>query len=138
MVVGAGSSLDGWKLAAADLKNSITFLGFRADVPRILWACDALVSPTRYEAYGLNVQEALCCGLPALVSQTAGVAERYPAALADWLIPDPEDAADLAARLGRWRENLGSDRPELKSFSEQLRDYTWERMAERFVGLVES
>ena len=38
--------------------------------------------PARYEAYGLAVHEALCRGLPALVSASAGVAERYPADLA--------------------------------------------------------
>ena len=37
-----------------------------------------LVSAPRHEAYGLNVQEAHCRGLPDLVSASAGVAERYP------------------------------------------------------------
>ncbi len=64
----------------------ITFLGFRNDVPKVLAACDALVAPTRYEAYGAGVHEALCCGLPALVTATAGVAERYPTALRPLLL----------------------------------------------------
>ena len=86
-------------------------------MPEVLRACDALVSPVHYEAYGLNVQEAICCGLPALVSASAGIAEQYPAALADLLLPDPDDPADLAARLRRWRVGPGRHRPEVEWFS---------------------
>ena len=137
VVAGAGRSLAGWKArAAAEGERAIEFLGFRQDVPAVLRACDGLVSPTRYEAYGLNVQEALACGLPALVSRSAGVAERYPAALEDLLIPDPDDAADLAARLLRWREGVGKPRAALSAFSERLRDATWDQMAERLTRLA--
>ena len=70
VVVGAGAALAAWRAraAAAGLGRSVQFLGFRGDVPAVLAACDLLVSPARYEPYGLNVHEALCCGLPALVS----------------------------------------------------------------------
>lgn len=136
-VVGAGATLPFWKDRAAEAGVAIEFLGFRDDVPRVLGACDGLVSPTRYEAYGLNVQEALCCGLPALTSAASGVAERYPDGLADWLIPDPSDAADLATRLRSWREEIGRPRPELTMLSEQLRSYTWDHMAATIAALIE-
>jgi glycosyltransferase involved in cell wall biosynthesis len=121
----------------ADHRGSVEFLGFRSDVPEILHACDALVSPTRYEAYGLNVHEALCCGLPALVSRSAGVAERYPAELSDLLIDDPTDPADLADRLRRWRASRDTCRAAVERFSARLRAYTWDDMAARIVTLVE-
>jgi glycosyltransferase involved in cell wall biosynthesis len=78
VAIGHGAMLDVWRRrsAAEGLENSIRFLGFRDDVPRLVRAADLLVAPTRYEAYGLGVHEALCCGLPALVSGNAGVAER--------------------------------------------------------------
>ena len=98
---------------------------------------DGLISPTRYDSYGLNVQEALCCGLPALVSASAGVAERYPESLRSLLIPDPDDASDLAARIRRWRRGVGRHWPELESFSGALRDYTWNDMAARMVERIE-
>ena len=70
VVVGAGAEVDLWRARASEkgLGESILILGFRKDVPQILSACDALVAPTRYEAYGLGVHEALCSGLPAIVS----------------------------------------------------------------------
>src|SRR5436190_12266233 len=77
-VIGKGSELAAWKARAqrSSFARSIRFLGFRHDLPQLLQACDALVAPTRYEAYGLAVHEALCCGLPAIVSSSAGVAVR--------------------------------------------------------------
>ena len=140
-VVGTGATLDHWKQQAEALgmTRSVTFLGFRKDVPRLLKACDALVSPTRYEAYGLNVHEALCSGIPALVTATAGVSERYPAALQDWLMPNPEDAADLARRLLHWREGHASalTHSAILALSEQLRSETWDAMALKFLSVVD-
>jgi glycosyltransferase involved in cell wall biosynthesis len=139
IVVGAGSALRGWQLRAseADLGGSIEFLGFRSDIPAILGACDILVSPTRYEAYGLNVQEAICSGLPAMVSASAGVAERYPAELEDLLLPDSCDARDLADRLRRWRGALEHYRARVTPLSEALRLRTWDMCAADIVRLAE-
>ena len=80
-------------------------LGHTDRVHDVLAASDLLVSPVRYEPYGLNVQEALCCGIPAMVSATAGVAERYTADLRDLLIPEPTDVDGLVARMLGWRSS---------------------------------
>lgn len=138
-VVGRGRELPTWRARAerSGLSQSVRFLGFRKDVPTLLAAADALVSPTRYEAYGLGVHEALCVGLPALVSAGAGVAERYPAELNDLLIPDPDDAADLAARLRRWRDRRSDLRAGVATLSERLRGYRWADMARDMVALIE-
>jgi glycosyltransferase involved in cell wall biosynthesis len=138
-VVGAGALRSHWEAEAGrrGLLGSVEFLGFRPDVPMVLRASDVLVSPVRYEAYGLNVHEALCCGLPALVSRGAGVAERYPEALRDLLLPDAEDAADLAARLVLWRDRREALAAEAAALSKALRAYTWEDMAARIVTAAE-
>lgn len=139
-VVGAGGELEAWRRRVADsgLDGTITFLGFQADVRQVLWAADAIVSPTRYEAYGLAVQEALCCGLPALVSADAGVAERMSDALRPLLLPHPDDAADLASRLRAWRAGMDDYRGAAMALSERLREWTWDDMAARMVELVEA
>lgn len=140
-VVGTGASLPFWKDAAARAGGSgrsVEFLGFRSDVPLILQAADGLISPTRYEAYGLNVHEALCCGLPALVTASAGVAERYPPGLADWLISDPRDFDEVSERIRLWRQDLGLPRPALATASEQLRAWTWDHMASSILDGIEA
>lgn len=138
VVAGAGSALAAWKAqaAAAGLAGSIQFLGFCADIPGLLAACDVLVSPTRYEAYGLNVHEALCCGLPALVSASAGVAERYPAELHGLLLADPDDAPDLAARLRAWRQARAHYQALAAPLGQALRARTWQECAADIVNLA--
>jgi glycosyltransferase involved in cell wall biosynthesis len=140
VVVGTGAELPAWRerVASDGLADHVRFLGFRRDVPDLLRAVDALVAPTRYEAYGLGVHEALCCGLPAFVSGTAGVAERYPPELADLLLPDPEDIDGVAARLRKWRDDPVAYRPALDRMSLQLRGCTWDDMAATIVKHIES
>jgi glycosyltransferase involved in cell wall biosynthesis len=62
VVVGTGADLPMWRARAVrdEIAEQVTFLGFSREVPLILAACDALVAPSRYEAYGLAVHEALC------------------------------------------------------------------------------
>jgi len=139
VVVGRGASLPFWQARVAEqgMGGSVEFLGFRSDVPELLRGCDGLISPTRYDSYGLNAQEALCCGLPALVSADAGVAERYPPALRSLLLDDPDDADALASHIRRWRSGVGRPCPELASLSHRLRAYTWNDMAARMVARIE-
>jgi glycosyltransferase involved in cell wall biosynthesis len=139
VVAGAGASLDEWRarVEAAGLAGSISFLGFRRDVEAVLAASDLLVSPTRYEPYGLNVHEALCRGLPAIVSRDAGVAEQFPEELSGLLLPDPDDAADLAGRLLDWRDRREALRRAVAPTAERLRRRDWPAVAREFVETIE-
>jgi glycosyltransferase involved in cell wall biosynthesis len=138
LVIGVGAELATWqrRVEQEGLVRGIRFLGFRRDVPELLRACDGLVSPTRYEAYGLAVHEALCSGVPALVSSDAGVAERYSQGLRPLLLPNPEDADDLAQRLLLWRAGRETFRHQTLLLSEQLRRWSWDDMAARIVELM--
>jgi glycosyltransferase involved in cell wall biosynthesis len=137
---GGGAEVPFWRRQAeeAGLGNRIHILGFTKNIPDVLAAADALVSPTYYDAYGLSVHEALCCGLPAFVTRSAGVAERYPDSLADLLLDDPPEAADLAARLQHWRRDQAGYRARVAPFCEILRKRTWADMATDIVNLIES
>lgn len=138
VVVGHGAELALWERRTRDagIQDRIQFLGFRRDVPDILAACDALVAPTRYEAYGLGVQEALCTGLPALVSASAGVAERYPPTLTELLLAEPANAASLESSLRNWRRHHERLRAVTSELSAQLRKRTWQVMAEDVRSLI--
>ena len=138
-VVGVGAQREAWEreAEAKGLGRRIQFLGFRKDVPVLLSAADLLVAPTRYEAYGLGVHEALCAGLPAVVSRTAGVAERYTAALHGLLLDDPDDVDGLVRRLEAWRDNETAWAPHVAALSESLRAQTWDGMAEAIADVLE-
>jgi glycosyltransferase involved in cell wall biosynthesis len=130
-VTGHGAELPGWLRRAADLKiaSRVRFLGFRTDIPTVIAAADVMVHPARYEAYGLGVHEAICRGLPAIVSARAGIAELYPPTLSDLLIADVEDAREIAERLHRWRWDVGSAAARILPLSNRLRARTWTDMS---------
>jgi glycosyltransferase involved in cell wall biosynthesis len=137
--IGVGAELPLWQRRAAEagIKARIHFLGFRSDVPDLLRAADCLVAPARYEAYGLAVHEALCCGLPALVSAAAGVAERYPEELQDLLLSNPGDFRELMSRLYKWRESKGLYTEKVDYLSKTLLGYNWDDMAKSILEKIE-
>jgi glycosyltransferase involved in cell wall biosynthesis len=132
IVVGQGNELPLWRQRAATLPggHSIHFLGFRKDVPDIIRACDAFALPTRYESYGLAVAEALCCGIPAIVSRHAGIAERFPDTLSDLLLSDCEDVAEMVRKLRHLRSRYDELLAAADKVSVQIRSHTWDNMAE--------
>jgi glycosyltransferase involved in cell wall biosynthesis len=136
IVVGQGVELSAWQRRASEagLGDRMRFAGFRTDVPQILAALDALVHPARYEAYGLSVREALSRGVPAIVSASAGVAEQYPPELGELLIADPNDPAELGAKLLAWRRDLERIRSAVLPLSAVLRGHTWDAMAEQIAA----
>jgi glycosyltransferase involved in cell wall biosynthesis len=140
MVAGGGPTAPAWqaKVKQSGLENRIRLLGFTDQVKSVLAAADLLISPVRYESYGLNVQEAICRGVPAMVSASAGVAEQYEAGFAPLLIPDPEDAGDLVQRLLAWRSNKEQWKARFQPFGDRLRNRTWRDTAADFVSIVEN
>jgi glycosyltransferase involved in cell wall biosynthesis len=57
LVAGSGNALRMWQRRTSEtgLTARIRLLGFLREIPGLLAAADLLVSPVRYEAYGLNV-----------------------------------------------------------------------------------
>jgi glycosyltransferase involved in cell wall biosynthesis len=138
LVAGAGAELAAWRARAAAQvpQGRMRFLGYQRDMPAVFAACDLLIHPARYEPYGLAVHEALCRGLPALVSASAGIAERYPADLRQLLIDDPDSGGELTNRLAAWRMDTQiAERVAL--FAARLRARSWDHMAKEIVALAE-
>ena len=139
MVVGAGAELPQWKQRAreAGVADRMSFAGYRHDMPVVFAALDVLVHPARYEAYGLSVHEALCRGVPAFVSASSGIAERYPPTLSELLIANPDDPVEIVERLTKWRADDERFACLIAPFSRQLRARSWDEMAQDIVNLVE-
>ncbi len=139
IAAGGGRGSAEWteRIARAHLSARVRLLGFSDRIAELLAAADLLVSPVRYEGYGMNVQEALCRGVPAMVSRNAGIAERFPDQLRELLIDDPDDVEEVVARLGRWRTLMQEWKQRVVPVSEMLRRYSWTRMCERILTICE-
>jgi glycosyltransferase involved in cell wall biosynthesis len=138
-VIGTGAELPAWKAraSAAGLSSRINFMGFCKDLPAVMAASDALISPTRYEGYGLAIQEAVCCGLPAIVSRAAPVTERIGDGLEALMLPDPENVDDLVDRIRLWQSRREDFAAAAAIVSAKLRQHSWADMASEFVEIVE-
>ena len=140
LVAGSGAELDRWRSRTDrdGMSDRITFLGYRTDIPALLAAADVIVHPARYEAYGLAVHEAICMGVPVIVSASAGVAERLPSDLTELLLEDVQSAADLCIRLQRWRGGPDEFRQRTRRAGAMLRARTWDDMSRDIADLTES
>jgi len=139
LAAGAGAERAAWEQRARQHGlSSIRFLGFRSDIATVIAAADVLVHPVRYEAYGLGVHEAICRGLPAIVSAAAGIAERYPACLGDLLLRDPQQSTELARVLRAWRDEADRWPARVEPFARELRGRSWDAMAADVAALVEA
>ncbi|MDB4906962.1 MAG: glycosyl transferase family 1 [Gemmatimonadetes bacterium] len=139
LVAGAGAELDSWRAraAAAGLGRSIQFLGFRQDIRELLAASDAIVAPSRYEAYGLAVQEALCCGIPAIVSAQSGIAERGAGA-GMLRLQSAEDANELLVRILEWSSSREAHAAGAREIGATLAQWSWDAMSRQIVELAEA
>jgi glycosyltransferase involved in cell wall biosynthesis len=140
LVAGGGNAVDRWTRCCSNwgLSDQVRILGFTNRVTEYLSAADLLISPVRYEPYGLNVQEALTLGIPAMVSKSAGVAERYPSELSDMLIEDPDDVGALVNQLLSWRSQIAQWKTRIAPLTSELLRYSWSDMAERIIELSNS
>lgn len=139
ILAAGGGNLSYWQrqAEALGLGSSVRLCGHLTDMRSFLAACDLVVSPTRHDAYGLAVHEAICCELPVIVSSRAGVSERLPESLRCCILPDPEDADDLARRILHWQAQRHSLQIEFARLAAELRRHTWADMATEFVRLAE-
>ncbi|MEW6652399.1 MAG: glycosyltransferase family 4 protein [Bacteroidota bacterium] len=80
IIVGEASSIEEdysrkikTQAAKLNLGNKLIFTGFRNDTPEILAALDIFIFPSRDEAFGIALAEALSMGKPSVCSNFAGV-----------------------------------------------------------------
>ena len=63
------------RITEGKLESCVRFLGSRDDLPRVYAAADVLAHPSRMEAFGLVLVEALACGLPVVASDSEAIPE---------------------------------------------------------------
>jgi glycosyltransferase involved in cell wall biosynthesis len=122
IIAGAGDRRDECRKLALCLEINADFRGFlnQSEMPRAYALSDCLVLPSARESWGLAVNEAMSCGLPAIVSDGVGCApdliesgstgEIFPAgepdALADRLRRIAEEVRSGFRRSARCREKI--------------------------------
>ena len=140
LVVGSGELMEEARRFAESRSLPVTFAGFlnQTEITRAYAAADCLVLPSDYgETWGLVVNEAMACGLPAIVSDRVGCG---PDLIEEGLTGGVfacGDAGALALKL----QELASDPDKLvrmgKQASERIKNYSIEQSVEGTVSAIE-
>jgi glycosyltransferase involved in cell wall biosynthesis len=140
VLAAGGGKLAYWqsRIDRRGLTDHVRLLGHVENITSLLAAADLLVSPTHFDSYGLAIHEALCRGVPAIVTRTAGIAERFPPELGELLLNNPNDGTELALRIETWRRRAPVFAAAAQHFGAQLRSWTWDDMAARMVECSEA
>jgi UDP-glucose:(heptosyl)LPS alpha-1,3-glucosyltransferase len=79
--------------------GKIVFTGRQDEIEKFYAAADVAALPSRQEAFGNVVLEALASGVPVLVSRDAGAAEVLTGGLAQGIVDRADDPPELRAKL---------------------------------------
>ena len=89
----------------AILRERVHLTGFRMDAPALIGACDLFVMPTlRNEGLSKAVAEAMCMGIPSVISAVGGMVELVADGQSGTIVP-PGDPAPLADAIRKYATN---------------------------------
>ena len=136
VVAGDGPERRALERLAGELGVDVSFVGVvgRERLVELMRGADLFAFPSRYEAFGIALLEAMAAGTPAVAARVGGIPEFATDGENALLVP-PDDEHALAAALTRLasddalRERLAAGG---RACAEGL---SWERIAPRYVTL---
>lgn len=112
--------------------NHIILTGRQKEIPKLLKSSDIFVLPSRREAFGLVVLEAMVTGLPVIASKTGGIPEIIENGR-NGLLVEPENSKKLAKALMDLIANSDKREKLSKAGTETARKkFTAKKMAEEY------
>jgi glycosyltransferase involved in cell wall biosynthesis len=102
VMVGSGADEKELRRMVDDLRlPDVSFPGFvnQSEIPSVYAACDVFVLPSENEPWGLAVNEAMCAGLPVVVSAEIGCAEDLVTSGVEGATFEARDVDGLAGAL---------------------------------------
>jgi alpha-1,3-rhamnosyl/mannosyltransferase len=102
------------------------------DLPAVYQGAMALVHPSRYEGFGLQLVEAMASGLPVLASGTTSLPEVLDGC---GLLFDPEEPASIARQMERISRDRDLRIVMAEKGRQRARFFSWRKAAERTLGL---
>lgn len=137
LLAGDGETLAGLKerVWRRRLEREVVFLGRRADIVRILSACDIYAAPSRWEGFDIALGEAMLSGRPCVASDIPGHADLLRDGVTGVAVP-AENADALARAISRLLDRPDEAQKMALAAKEMVRaDFAIGKMAKRFEKL---
>jgi glycosyltransferase involved in cell wall biosynthesis len=123
------------RIAELGLQGRFILAGFRADLERVLPACDLAASSSHTEGLPVVVLEEMAAGLPVVATAVGGTPEVVEDGVTGWLVP-PGDPAALARRMMDVLASSESARAMGLAGRRRVEtQFTFAAMAEGYLGL---
>ncbi len=118
------------RLDEARLRDRIQLTGYvpNAALPALYRQALGFIFPSLYEGFGLPVLEAMACGCPTLISQTASLPEVAGEAAAYF---DPKDTSSIANVLARFVTDPSMRNSLREAGLKQVRSFDWATTARK-------
>jgi UDP-glucose:(heptosyl)LPS alpha-1,3-glucosyltransferase len=111
----------------------VKYIGSISNVARCYAAADVFALPTRYEAWGLVIIEALASGLPVLTSRLAGASVAVREGASGNLLEVPTDEGEIVTKLRPLIEGQHSSPEEIET---SVAEYTWSRVLPKYEKIL--
>lgn len=123
------------ELRERGLSDRVLFLPPRADVEFYYAAADLYAGPSLEDTFAMPPGEAMACGLPVIVSGTAGVSEIITDENDGLILKDPRDAEALAGLIRRVYEDAEFRTRLGQKAAQTAQQYTWERNGQELAAI---
>lgn len=135
-VIGKGSVRSYNEIAERiSVSDRVRFIGPVDGAERYYAASDLLVAPTLYEPMANVILEALATGIPVVTTRDCGNSEVVTAGENGWLIDDPTDAEEIAARISQAIEKTGTSKIE-QSARNRAAEFTFDRTIKNMLSVI--
>ena len=139
VVVGEGSlRMELTKQAQTlNVKDLVYFMGFRADIPRILASLDLFVLSSHLEGLGSSIMDAMACRLPVVATRTGGIPELVKNGETGLLVPPRNPEALAEAILTLYRDKRQAARLAQAGYDFVHERFSAEAMAEKTLAVYD-
>lgn len=134
-IVGRGTTEDIRRIkrliSESNLESKVEIKGLvdRAEIPLMFREADIFSAPSRNEALGVAILEALASGTPVVASNVGGIPEVLDHGKAGWMGP-PGDALEVSRALLQVIRDTGQRRQKQRRGFEHVESFSKEKMIE--------
>jgi UDP-glucose:(heptosyl)LPS alpha-1,3-glucosyltransferase len=118
------------------LESKVVLAPHTREIVPYFQAADVFLFPTLYEPFGLVILEAMACGLPSVVSATAGAAELITNGQNGLLIREPTDDVETGAHIQLLVNNAGLRRSMAVAARQTAERQSWDHVAEQYYQVI--
>ncbi len=120
-----------------NVKDLVYFMGFRADIPRILASLDLFVLSSHLEGLGSSIMDAMACRLPVVATRTGGIPELVKNGETGLLVPPRNPEALAEAILTLYRDKRQAARLAQAGYDFIHERFSAEAMAEKTLAVYD-